>query len=103
MLLDRRKTSHLTFNRLGRFYSDLSGQHECMIVDLSEGGARLHSQTETPPAFELTILTDVGAIQGRCKVIWRLGHEVGVEFLAEEARASSANGNQLQAAAAWIY
>jgi PilZ domain len=88
MLLDRRKNSRQTFNRLGRFYSDLSGQHECMIVDLSEGGARLHTHTETPPVFALTILTDAGAIQKRCKVIWRLGHEVGVEFLVEEARAA---------------
>ena len=88
MLSDRRKTPRRTFNRLGRFYSDLSGQHECMIVDLSDGGARLHTHIETPPAFALTVLTDTGAIQRRCKVIWRLDHEVGVEFLAEEAQAA---------------
>ena len=79
MLIDRRKTSRITFNRVGRFYSDLSGQHECMIVDLSEGGARLHTPVETPPAFNLMVLTDSGAIQRRCKVIWRLGDEVGVD------------------------
>jgi hypothetical protein len=88
MLVDRRKTSRRSFNRVGRFYSDLSGQHECMIVDLSEGGARLHTQIETPPAFALTILTDAGALQKRCNVIWRLGHEVGVEFLEEDPRAA---------------
>jgi hypothetical protein len=87
MLLDRRKTSRQTFNRVGRFYSDLSGQHECMIVDLSEGGARLHTQVETPPAFSLMIHTASGAIQKRCQVIWRLGHEVGVKFMTEEVRA----------------
>ena len=86
MLLDRRKATRQTFNRVGRFFSDVSGQHECMIVDLSEGGARLHTQVETPPAFSLTILTDGGAIQKRCEVMWRLGHEVGVKFLAEQAR-----------------
>jgi hypothetical protein len=90
MPLDRRKTTRRTFNRLGRFFSDLSGQHECMIVDLSEGGARLHTNVETPPAFALTVLTDAGAIQHRCKVIWRLGDEVGVEFLAEQTRAAFA-------------
>ena len=86
MLLDRRKATRQTFNRVGRFFSDVSGQHECMIVDLSEGDARLHTQVDTPPAFSLTILTDGGAIQKRCEVMWRLGHEVGVKFLAEQAR-----------------
>ncbi len=88
MLIDRRKTIRLKFNRVGRFYSDLSGQHECIIVDLSEGGARLHTPVETPPAFALTVLTDAGAIQHRCKVVWRLGDEIGVEFLAEQTRAA---------------
>jgi hypothetical protein len=36
------------------------------------------------------VLTDSGAIQRRCKVIWRLGDEVGVEFLAEQMRAAMA-------------
>jgi hypothetical protein len=87
MPLDRRKTVRQKFNRVGRLYSDLAGQHECMIVDLSDGGARLHTQVETPPAFALMISTDAGVVQKRCNVIWRLGHEVGVEFLTEEARA----------------
>ncbi len=90
MLLDRRKVARRTFNRIGRFYSDLSGQHECMIVNLSEAGARLHSQIETPPAFALMISTDTGAIQKKCKVVWRLGHEVGVEFLDDSASQASA-------------
>lgn len=90
MLAERRKTTRLKFNRTGRFNSDLSGQHECMIVDLSEGGARLHTPTDTPPEFVLTILTDAGAVQKRCKVMWRLGHEVGIEFVAVDARAALA-------------
>jgi hypothetical protein len=36
------------------------------------------------------VLTDSGAIQRRCKVIWRLGDEVGVEFLTEQTRAVAA-------------
>lgn len=90
MLKERRQTSRLKFNRLGRFYSDLSGQHECMIVDLSEGGARLHTATETPSVFTLTIATDAGPVQRRCNVIWRLGQELGVEFLHEDARFAAA-------------
>ena len=86
MLTDRRKTTRRSFNRVGRMYSDF-GQHECMIVNLSEGGARLHTQAEPPDAFALTISTDMGAVQKRCRVIWRLGHELGVEFLVEDMRA----------------
>lgn len=50
-----------------------------MVADLSDQGARLYSD-ETPPAFTLTISGDKGDERRACRVVWRLGHEVGVQF-----------------------
>jgi hypothetical protein len=81
MLLDRRKTPRRAFNRIARFSNDLTGPRECMVVDLSDQGARLYSEIETPPAFTLTISGDKGDERRPCRVVWRLGHEVGVQFM----------------------
>jgi PilZ domain len=80
MLQDRRKTPRRAFNRIARFNNDLTGPRECMVVDLSDQGARLYSEIETPPAFTLTISGDSGDERRTCQVVWRLGHEVGVQF-----------------------
>ena len=80
MLQDRRKTPRRAFNRIARFNNDLTGPRECMLVDLSDEGARLYSEIETPPAFTLTISGDKGDQRRACRVVWRLGHEIGVQF-----------------------
>lgn len=80
MLVDRRKTPRRAFNRIARFNNDLTGPRECMVVDLSEQGARLYSENETPLAFTLTISGEKGDERRPCRVVWRLGHEVGVQF-----------------------
>ena len=50
---------------------------DCWISDISDGGARLHSEADIPDEFALVLPTG-----GRreCRVVWRLGHEVGVAF-----------------------
>jgi hypothetical protein len=80
MLHDRRKTPRRAFSRIARFNNDLTGPRECMVVDLSDEGARLYSEIDTPPAFTLTISGDNGDERRACRVVWRLGHEVGVQF-----------------------
>jgi len=52
---------------------------ECVIVDLSEGGARLTIAVipeVVPDYFKLKI----GSISPKCRVRWRKGNDVGVEF-----------------------
>jgi PilZ domain-containing protein len=75
MLQDRRKTPRRAFKRITRFNNDLTGPRECMVIDLSDQGARLHSD-ETPPAFTLTVSGDKGDERRACRVVWRPGHEV---------------------------
>jgi PilZ domain len=55
---------------------------KCRLVDISANGARLFVENidETPDHFNL-LLSRFGHPSYRCNVVWRLGNEVGVEFL----------------------
>ena len=52
---------------------------DCWITDISDGGARLHAErTDVPDEFTLVL---PGLRERReCRVVWRLGHEIGAEF-----------------------
>ena len=51
-----------------------------LVTDLSDGGARLFAQNvEIPNVFAL-VFADSGR-RRECRMIWRIGPEVGVEFL----------------------
>jgi hypothetical protein len=53
----------------------------CMIVDISEGGARLRlREVATPPDSVKLLLTDDGATR-MCQVRWRRLNEFGVQFV----------------------
>ena len=53
---------------------------DCWITDISDGGVRLHAErTDVPDEF---ILVLPGANERReCRVVWRLGDEIGAEFI----------------------
>ncbi|MFZ0422382.1 MAG: PilZ domain-containing protein [Xanthobacteraceae bacterium] len=57
----------------------------CSIADISEIGARLtlESEAEVPDEFVL-LLTPTGMPRRNCRVIWRDGLALGVEFPQEE-------------------
>jgi hypothetical protein len=50
---------------------------ECWITDMSESGARLHSEADVPDEFALVLPS---GNQRECRVVWRLGNEAGVTF-----------------------
>jgi hypothetical protein len=85
------KRSHPRFriNRVARIYADQAGfTCECTITDISEGGARLFSDIELPDRFLMQIFGEKSARE-ECKVAWRLGGELGVQFVTnstEQAR-----------------
>lgn len=58
----------------------------CSIADISEIGARLalESETEVPDDFVL-LLTPKGVPRRNCRVVWRDGLLLGVEFPQEDA------------------
>jgi hypothetical protein len=50
------------------------------ITDISDGGVRLHSERMDVPDEFILVLPGVGA-RRECRVAWRLGHEIGAEFI----------------------
>ena len=53
---------------------------DCWISDISDGGVRLHSERmDLPDEFTL-VLPGVDR-RRECRVVWRLGHEIGAEFV----------------------
>jgi hypothetical protein len=59
-------------------------QRSCTIADISHSGARLVLETEDvlPDSFIL-LLTRNGQTHRRCRLVWRTGQTIGVEFVAD--------------------
>lgn len=53
---------------------------DCLIADISDGGARLVAPAGLPEEFALIVKDGTNASQ-RCRVAWRLDDEIGVEFI----------------------
>jgi hypothetical protein len=76
---ERRREVRARWNRRATYRTD-AGSGGCLITDISAGGARLHSADEMPNEF--TLLVQAGELEThRCRVVWRLGEEVGVQFV----------------------
>ena len=98
MFGERRAHQRLPINRVARIVADQLGTCECTITDISEGGARLFvSDVELPERFLLQIFADK-SIREECKVMWRLGGEMGVQFVTKSLEKERAGAiNQLRA------
>ena len=86
MFGERRKHERFNINRIAKFYAE-SGSlpRDCTITDISETGARLFtSGDEMPDQFMLLITGDKQPVREECRVMWRLGGEVGVQFVTKE-------------------
>ena len=78
---ERRKIARRVINRVAQFHTDDGPlPRSCMITDISEGGARLYSETDMPDSFTLSVSGDGGEARRGCRTVWRLGRELGVEF-----------------------
>jgi hypothetical protein len=55
----------------------------CLIIDISDGGVRLYlNGLEVPDEFVLLLSGDGPAKDGRYKVVWREGDEVGAKYVS---------------------
>ena len=55
----------------------------CLVTDISEGGVRLYLNVlEGPDEFVLLLSGDGPAIDGRYRVVWREGDEVGAKYVS---------------------
>jgi hypothetical protein len=73
----RRSERHLVRGPAQLLFGSLP--RDCWISDISDGGVRLHAEgVEVPDEFTLLL---AGRRERReCRVVWRLGHEIGAEF-----------------------
>jgi hypothetical protein len=55
---------------------------DCLVTDISDGGVRLHVEgVDVPEQFAALLSIGDGTPKWRhCKVVWKLGHEVGAKF-----------------------
>jgi hypothetical protein len=88
MLDERRRHRRQAINRIGKFRPDVGSlPRDCMITDMSRNGARLFIDgVEVPDQFRLLITGEQGG-ERECRVVWRLGGEVGVSFVGLPFRA----------------
>jgi hypothetical protein len=84
MLGDRRQHRRHAINRIAKFQENShSLPRDVLITDISRQGARLFADgIEIPDQFHLTITGEVGG-RRECKVVWRLGGEIGVTFMGK--------------------
>ena len=84
---ERRLAPRRAINRIARFHSGLGTlPRECMVTDISDRGARLFTEAEVPDQFTLSLSGDGPEMRQECRVIWRLGGELGVEFIQPRPR-----------------
>ena len=87
MLKDRRLVTRRVINRVAKYHSGLGAlPRECIVTDISERGARLYSDIDMPETFTLALSGEGAEVRKECRVVWRLGGELGVEFTGRTLR-----------------
>ena len=92
MLSERRQHKRYVINRIAKFQTDSGAlPRDCMITDISQQGARLFADgVEVPDQFHLMISGGKDSIakgsRRECRVVWRLGGEIGVTFVGPAPR-----------------
>jgi hypothetical protein len=77
-----RKKPRRHFHYNARILIDEKGTTvQCSISDISETGARVTLESDCPlPERFMLLLTQTGAARRRCRVVWRTGATIGIEF-----------------------
>lgn len=78
---ERRGTQRYTLDRFAKIQVPGSLPRDCQIVDISDGGIRIHAEQVDVPDEFLILISGVRHERRECRVVWRLGFEVGAEFV----------------------
>jgi len=79
---ERRQTPRRAVNRVAQYFTGAGSlPRSCFITDVSETGARLYSEAPMPDRFLLSVSIEDSEMRRECHVVWRLGGELGVEFI----------------------
>lgn len=80
-LKERRGTQRRVINRIAQYHCGIGAlPRTCMVTNISDTGARLYCETDMPDAFTLSLSAGDLNVRRECRVVWRLGGELGVEF-----------------------
>jgi hypothetical protein len=87
MFIERRNAPRRVINRVAQYYCG-AGElpRTCIVTDISDTGARLYSEMEMPHAFILVVSGEGISLNRECRVMWRLGNELGVAFADSHGR-----------------
>jgi hypothetical protein len=79
---ERRKVPRYPLGRMAKIQLGYdSPPAYCLITDISHGGVRLYlNGLDVPDEFVLLLSGDGPAKDGRYKVVWREGNEVGAKY-----------------------
>ena len=82
MLANRRSSERRMCRRVAKIqFGTGSLPRDCWISDVSDGGVRLHAEGVAVPDEFMLMLPGAGGGRRDCRVVWRLGHEIGAEFV----------------------
>ncbi len=91
MFKERRRSMRYNFNRFARIQAEVSGvSRDCLIVNMSEDGVRLHSEIGDMPSDFILVISDAPRPRRSCRVVWRLGYEIGAKFTDDEPEGRAA-------------
>src|SRR6476619_1488020 len=77
---DRRRSERHNTRGLAKIQTGAGSlPRDCWISDISDGGVRMHSERMDVPD-EFTLVLPGMTVRRECRVVWRLGHEIGAEF-----------------------
>jgi hypothetical protein len=80
MLVNRRRSERRECKRVAKIqFGTGSLPRDCMITDLSNGGAKIIAEYLDIPA-QFTIIFSTGNPR-QCRLAWRIGCELGAEFI----------------------
>lgn len=82
MFADRRKSERISLRGQAHIRSGaVSAPREVRITDISDGGVRLYAEGIEVPQFFIIYFANTDMRPRECRVVWRLGDEVGAEFV----------------------
>jgi hypothetical protein len=89
MFKERRKSPRYSFNRYARIQAEATGPtRDCLIVNMSEDGVRLHSEVAESLGEFTLVISDAKRPRRSCRVVWRIGFEIGAKFTDNERTVS---------------
>ena len=83
-LKEKRRAPRRLINRVAKIQvSSGTLPRDCLITNISTGGVRLYVEgIEVPDDFVLVLSGDDLAKECKYRVVWRLGHEIGAQFIS---------------------